>query len=622
MNNKRKILLFGHGSYLNKGCEAIVLNTARVIKENSKKNLVTVATFDFENDKNFYPDLISSYLKHKWASSISENKCIFKNDYEKEEFSHNDVIKSIDANDIFFSVGGDNYCYGVSKWLYVIDEKIRNKNKKLVLWCASVNEDSVDDEFISDIRKFDVVLVRESLTYRILSKFVDGERLLLGPDIAFSLDPKEVAVNNFFKSKEGVIGLNLSPLILGFERGKDSLFNSFILLINHILKEYDYKIALIPHVYLKENNDLDVLRELKNYYLNEDRIFVLDDRIYDCRELKYIISKCKFLIAARTHASIAGYSSLVPTLVIGYSIKSKGIAKDIFGSYDEYVLSMQESISGTKIIDSFIFIEENEQKIRNILAQKMPIFRKEANALFERVLSKIKELDEGNITRKEGCSGCGACANICPVNAISMIVDSEGFLCPAIDKSKCTGCGLCRKICPNNNVYKHSYDKLKVFACINNNKEERLSSSSGGVFSLLSKNILKKGGCVFGAAYENYDVKHIKIENEDGLVRLRGSKYVESTIGNCFIDVKKELESGRKVLFSGVPCQIEGLKKFLMKEYDNLCCISVICHGVPSKKVFLEHLKELEDFYQDKIIKINFRNKDDGWENYKIEYVF
>lgn len=624
MNHKHNILLFGNASYLNRGCEALVTNISKAIKESNNSNKITVATFDISNDKKFHNDLVDNYISHYWSlDQLNLENLKLKGDENIDLILQKEILDDVKNEDIIMSIGGDNYCYEDNlKFLYAIDNFVRENKKKLVLFGASINEDVLSDEFIEDISRFDLVLVRESLTYELLSKFVDEDKLIMGPDIAFFLEAQEVKLHSGFDFKNDVIGLNLSPLILAYQQEGANVLDSVIKLVDYILKKYKYKIALIPHVYIDGGNDLDTLKKIKSFYPDDNRIFVMDDKMYDCKELKYIISKCKFLIAARTHASIAGYSSLVPTLVLGYSVKSKGIAMDIFGDYSNFVLPVQDLTSEEKLIEKFEFLIKNEKEIKEILSQKMPIYFKESMGLFERVSSQLKKLEKENVTKKENCSGCSACLNSCPVDAIKMREMREGFFYPVIDQNVCTNCGICKKVCPNNRQYSYKYPDIKTFACKNINEQERIKSSSGGIFSLLAKSILEQGGCVFGASYDDYDVKHIKIENKIELEKLRGSKYVESTIGDCYIEARNELNLGKKVLFSGVPCQIEGLKSFLGKEYENLCCVSVICHGVPSKKVFRSHLEEIEKRYCDKLTNINFRNKDKDWKNYLVEYIF
>lgn len=172
---------------------------------------------------------------------------------------------------------------------------------------------------------------------------------------------------------------------------------------------------------------------------------------------------------------------------------------------------------------------------------------------------------------KKCCVGCGACSNICPKNAISMTLEEDGFRYPHIDKEKCVKCGLCKNVCPILNPVKEDEDLPDTYACINKNEKIRMESSSGGVFSVVSEYILNQNGVVFGAAFNNnLEVEHIKVENEKDLKFLRGSKYIQSDIKETFREAKNLLEDGKKVFFTGTPCQIEGLKCFLKKDYKNL----------------------------------------------------
>lgn len=226
------------------------------------------------------------------------------------------------------------------------------------------------------------------------------------------------------------------------------------------------------------------------------------------------------------------------------------------------------------------------------------------------------------ITDKTKCCGCHACYNICPKNAINMCEDEKGFKYPKVDKKKCIDCKLCEKVCPilNNEKIKN---KPVAYACINEDKEIRNQSSSGGIFTLIAEEILKKNGVVFGAAFdEDYNVVHDYIEKIEDLKKFRGSKYVQSSINNMYKKTKVFLNNGRYVLFTGTPCQIEGLKKYLQRDYDKLYTQDIICHGVPSPKVWKKYLEFREKIDKEKPKYISFRNKDDGWKlfNTKFEY--
>lgn len=238
-----------------------------------------------------------------------------------------------------------------------------------------------------------------------------------------------------------------------------------------------------------------------------------------------------------------------------------------------------------------------------------------------------------SITNKQDCCGCHACASVCAKHSITMQEDNKGFLYPVVNASTCTDCGLCEKVCP---VINQSEPRkpLKVYAAKNKNEEIRLKSSSGGIFTPLAENIINEGGVVFGAKFDkDWNVVHSWTDNIDGLADFRGSKYVQSTIGNTYKETKDFLKQGRKVLFSGTPCQIAGLKKYLRKEYDNLLTVEVVCHGVPSPLVWRKYLKEEREKIRAErvdgkntvssslndlpvITGISFRDKTHGWKKY------
>ena len=221
------------------------------------------------------------------------------------------------------------------------------------------------------------------------------------------------------------------------------------------------------------------------------------------------------------------------------------------------------------------------------------------------------------ITDKRKCCGCHACASICPKQCIEMVYDDEGFLYPKIDMERCINCGLCERICPILHKQKIEQGQKnefpKAYAVVNNDSQVRLNSSSGGAFSLLAECVLSQGGVVFGASFnENFGVEHIGIEKVEDLKKLRVSKYVQSRIGECYKDAKKLLDSGRKVLFTGTPCQIGGFLKFLVKPYENLYTQDIICHGVPSPKVWENYVHYRENDAQAKVTSVSFRKKIEG----------
>ncbi len=227
------------------------------------------------------------------------------------------------------------------------------------------------------------------------------------------------------------------------------------------------------------------------------------------------------------------------------------------------------------------------------------------------------------IKDKTRCMGCHACYNKCPVKAIEMVDDEKGFKYPQVNKEKCINCGLCEKVCPILNQINIA-NEPKAYAVKNKNEEVREKSSSGGMFTLLAEKVLQDGGVVFGVAFdETCQLKHTYVENIEDLQIFRGSKYLQSIVGDTYSKVKDFLVEGRKVMYTGTPCQIEGLKSYLGKDYENLLTQDIICHGVPSPKVHKKYLEYLKDKYKTENIKsIIHRTKINGWKNWCVNIKF
>lgn len=223
------------------------------------------------------------------------------------------------------------------------------------------------------------------------------------------------------------------------------------------------------------------------------------------------------------------------------------------------------------------------------------------------------------LENSNNCTGCSACLNICPKNAIKMFKNSEGFAYPKIDESLCIKCGKCKKVCP---CLLHEEMSLiqHFYATWTKNENVRKKSSSGGIFYEIAKYVLENNGVVYGAAFDgNFNLKHVSINKSDDVSKLMGSKYLQSDLGNIFKDVKTNIDKDLKVLFVGTPCQVAGLKKYINKECCNLITCDLICHGVPSPLVFKNYL---DSFKTKKIEKINFRDKSTGWNNYSFTIDF
>lgn len=214
---------------------------------------------------------------------------------------------------------------------------------------------------------------------------------------------------------------------------------------------------------------------------------------------------------------------------------------------------------------------------------------------------------------KEECCGCGACVNICPRNAITMSEDECGYIYPIIDELKCVRCGKCKTVCAFQNE-KVTNNPLKTYAAVASDSELVRKSASGGFFTALSKQIVEEDGVVFGAAFcDEWNVQHISVEDEKQLERLQGSKYTQSNTCDSYSKVKDLLMQGKKVLYSGTPCQIAGLYGYLGNKPENLLTVDIICHGVPSNRMFKDYLNSLEKRENGELVDFTFRDKTIGW---------
>ncbi|QHQ61131.1 4Fe-4S dicluster domain-containing protein [Anaerocolumna sedimenticola] len=228
-------------------------------------------------------------------------------------------------------------------------------------------------------------------------------------------------------------------------------------------------------------------------------------------------------------------------------------------------------------------------------------------------------------TNKENCCGCTACLNICPKKSITMEKDKEGFLYPAIDSESCNECGACVRVCPfHKKEFEEKIPKNQaVYALRHPEKSVLKKSTSGGAFTVISDYVLDQGGVVYGAVFnDRFEVIHSKATDKKQRDQMRGSKYVQSDMGIIFKEIKNTLESGKTVLFTGTPCQNDGLKSYLKKEYSGLILCDIACHGVPSPKVWTDYKAYLEEKYNDTIKEVNFRCKDTGWRNSSLKVEF
>lgn len=215
---------------------------------------------------------------------------------------------------------------------------------------------------------------------------------------------------------------------------------------------------------------------------------------------------------------------------------------------------------------------------------------------------------------KAKCCACTACEHVCPTKSINFKFDNEGFKYPEIDKNTCVDCGLCEKVCPIENTYYTNHEQPLIYAAKLKDVEQVKRSTSGGIFYAIAKHIIEKGGAVYGAAFDkDLRLRHIRVENMAELDSLRGSKYIQSNLEDIFLDIKDQLTNHRWVYFVGTGCQVAGLKSFLKKDYETLLTSDLVCHGVPSQKMFDMHLQYLKEKYRAlKVVKYQFRDNERG----------
>ncbi|WP_395042738.1 polysaccharide pyruvyl transferase family protein [Flavobacterium sp.] len=367
-----KILMFLHGGSRNRGCEAIVRSGVALIKNKIPDAKVDLASWKPETDAiiplidNVYLDKSREIKKFslQWLACIIQAK-LFNNPNYAYQIIHSDIITKVPNYDILLSIGGDNYCYGEQHGFYEINKSIKKAGKKLVLWGASIGEEDLSDAKIEDLKSFDLILARESLTHEILIK--NGlTNVKLCADGAFTMQKEELPLPDGWKVSN-TMGFNFSPLV--WKKNKNSR-DAAIKLVQHIIDTTTMTIAFTPHVIEPENDDYECLEHFYETFKNSNRVLLLPNNL-NAIQYKGYIARMRFFIGARTHATIAAYSTLIPTMVLGYSVKSKGIAKDIFGE-EKLVLNLNEISDSQKLIEKFDEMVKEEEKIIETLANNIP----------------------------------------------------------------------------------------------------------------------------------------------------------------------------------------------------------------------------------------------------------
>lgn len=385
---------YSHGGSQNHGCEAIVRTLSSMIKKEKPDSFLKLYTFKkAEDEKAGFPFVDEM---EEFDYSVKPKKVTFSDKIKIALYSKQSQKKaddfyytiacrnpSLKKNDVYISVGGDNYCYGDGHVAKAMNTTLRSMGKKTVLWGCSIGPEDMTPDKIEDLKGFDLIVARETYSYNALIENGIDKNTVLYPDSAFLL-PVDEKMNESFEVKEHTVGLNISNFV--YPKGCDENHpakKAVFSMIRYILDETDLNILLIPHVTRDNKADCETLGEIYQKF-KCDRVGLVGGE-YSATEYKSIISRCEAFIGARTHATIAAYSTCVPTLVIGYSIKSKGIAKDIFGTYEGYVFPVEELSNSDRFIEIFKNFYTQNGEMRKYLQSFMPDYISKAE-------NSIKEL--------------------------------------------------------------------------------------------------------------------------------------------------------------------------------------------------------------------------------------
>lgn len=388
-----KLLMYPHGGCGNRGCEAIIETTIDMLSLKNKE--AYLYSSNVEADKDVGLDKKVCIIGAKEDINI---KSFYGFDRRvKAKLFHKNIddlllikkYKFLKDKDIALSVGGDNYCYtGMQHVLSEQNIAIDLYKIPRVLWGCSFDETLFSDKVIKELKEYKAIFVRETLSEKILKDAGITQNVYLYPDPAFTLKSQETEFEKEKLRKGKVIGINVSPLMKRYSEG-EILRENFEELISYILKETDYNIALISHVVQSGNSDYDSMKDIYKKY-ECDRIELVSQK-YNCGQIKSLISKCDMFVGCRTHATIAAYSTCVPTLVVGYSNKSKGIAKDIFNNEDNYVIPISELKEKFELKERFLYFLSKVKDIKVYLEKIMPNYIKRSYEAGEKLKQIIKD---------------------------------------------------------------------------------------------------------------------------------------------------------------------------------------------------------------------------------------
>lgn len=378
-----KIILCGHTGSKNRGCEALVRSTNLILKQAGWNDVVTM-TYDRAYDQRLGVDRVAELVPYPTRTFVQKAtsalaRRLLHNVLLGNTSHFAPVLQRADGQGILLNIGGDTYCYGTPYMSYALNQLAERQKIPTVFWGCSVEARCRTDlDMQRDLNRYGLIIARESLTYDLLRQCVkEPDAVLLACDPAFHLPVQPVDLPQGFLP-HNTLGLNLSPLVFtDGTNAEDPMYQNVRALIDFLLETTDLAICLIPHVYSvsDRSGDLQVLDQVKAFYPNNPRV-LLEDRELSCTELKFIVGQCRFFVGARTHATIAAYSSGVPAIALSYSIKSRGIAKDLFGREEGYALPWEQLQQPTMLLDAFRkILQQQEEALRTLYAQTLPAYK-------------------------------------------------------------------------------------------------------------------------------------------------------------------------------------------------------------------------------------------------------
>ena len=381
-----KYFLFNHEGSKNHGCEAIVRGSMNII-ENSDEKAEFVLSSNNPSD-----DIIINNITVKAARTRDLTKVekliaavdlkINNSETYALQKMYSPIVSDAEDCDVCLSVGGDTYCYGDNHGIQVLTRELKKRGKKTVLWGASIGAEDLSERKLESLRDFDAIFTREPITYELLKENGANDNIYLFSDPAFCMERVEVEPIDGF-TRENTLGFNISPLVASGDPRKKEIAEDFL---RFVFENTTMKVLLVPHVVEENNNDYDFMKPIFEKFEHTGRIAILPPDL-EARQYKGYIAGTRFFVGARTHSTIAAYSSGVPTIALGYSVKARGIAKDIFGE-EKYVLDIKAMTDYEELRDEFLKLLENENEIRRDLMKSIPLRMRSAMEAGE-MLQKI-----------------------------------------------------------------------------------------------------------------------------------------------------------------------------------------------------------------------------------------